>query len=202
MSSVRKSPSGPRLSWRSDPLLVPHGGPTGSCRASASSQRRQRVHQAHRQDPGRRQGRVSRSQDRHPQGIPHHPACADQPRPGRPHHPHHMIPCGCAKVKDSWDILKNHGIDIDSPENGVGMSEKGHSGTFTGSYYIHQRRRPPGSFHPVPSTTTVSPWCTSSASLNNLVVTVLGVDRRGRGERRCRRCPARGRGLSTTVRSA
>ncbi|WP_461006969.1 AHH domain-containing protein [Streptomyces capparidis] len=46
---------------------------------------------------------------------------------------HHIIPCGCRKVAQAWNVLKKHGIDIASAENGVWMSHQGHRGTFVHS---------------------------------------------------------------------
>ncbi|MEV5436012.1 AHH domain-containing protein [Streptomyces sp. NPDC052682] len=48
---------------------------------------------------------------------------------------HHIIPCGCKKVKQAWKVLQKHNIDIDSEVNGVWMSHQGHRGTFVHSYY-------------------------------------------------------------------
>ncbi|MEU6484266.1 polymorphic toxin-type HINT domain-containing protein [Streptomyces sp. NPDC046887] len=50
---------------------------------------------------------------------------------------HHIVPCGCKKVTQAWNVLKKHGIDIDSAENGVWMSHQGHRGTFVHSYYAY-----------------------------------------------------------------
>lgn len=48
---------------------------------------------------------------------------------------HHIVPCGCKKASFAQSILAKHGIDIDSADNGVWLSQKGHAATFRGTNY-------------------------------------------------------------------
>ncbi|MEV0272771.1 polymorphic toxin-type HINT domain-containing protein [Hamadaea sp. NPDC050747] len=48
---------------------------------------------------------------------------------------HHIVPCGSKLAAPAQRLLKKHGIDINSAENGVWMSQKGHSATFRHTYY-------------------------------------------------------------------
>ncbi|WP_166384730.1 polymorphic toxin-type HINT domain-containing protein [Catellatospora methionotrophica] len=48
---------------------------------------------------------------------------------------HHIVPCGSKLALPAQKILAKHGIDINSPVNGVWMSQKGHAATFRRTYY-------------------------------------------------------------------
>ncbi len=48
---------------------------------------------------------------------------------------HHIVPGGSKRAPFARGILAKHGIDIDSAENGVWMSQKWHAATFRGDYY-------------------------------------------------------------------